>query len=167
MTGPTPVTPVGLDPENLRQPDPQGTDEIPISGIPRTFKLEDALTVTCIVESEDDESSMGVDSEADEESDAPSQAEVQAARDLLDLEMAPPPLGFVVAITTTKVRRLHYVGNCGRRPGEHYRSFEAYGDSPPCRRLYDSRCRQCFPEGEVEPDSDSSDSAGSTTHSSE
>ena len=82
------------------------------------------------------------------------------------MEVAPPPQGFVVAITTTKLRRLHYVGNCGRRPGEHYRSFEAYGDSPPGRRLYDSRCRQCFQEGEVELESDSSDSKSSSTHSS-
>ena len=80
------------------------------------------------------------DSEDDDESEAPDESEVQAARDLLDLEVAPPPQGFVVAITTTKLRRLHFVGNCGRRPGEHYRSFEAYGSSPPDRRWYDSRC---------------------------
>ena len=60
ITGATPVIPVELDPEHLRQPDSSGSDEIPISGIPRTFQPEDALTATCIVESEDtdDESSL-------------------------------------------------------------------------------------------------------------
>ena len=140
-----------------------------MSGRPQSFQPEAAGTATVIAESEDTdgESSLGIDSEASDESEAPDPDEVRAARDLLDLEIAPAPRGFVVAITTAKLRRLHFVGNCGRRPGEHYRSFEAFGDSPPGRRLYDSRCRQCFPEGELELESDSADSKSSSTHSSQ
>ena len=157
ITGPTPVTPTGPD-LNL------GTDS---SGVPRAFKPEPALSATCVVTSDVTDEENSQSDSSGEESAAPDEAEVQAARELLDLEVAAPPQGFVVAITTTKLRRLHYVGNCGRRPGEHYRSFEAFGSSPPARRLYDSRCRQCFPEGEFELESGSSDSSASSTHSSE
>ena len=82
-----------------------------------------------------------------------------------------PVCGFVVAMTTSKLRRLHFVGNCGKIPGIHYRSFEAFSDEVPDATKYDRRCRSCFPEyfkheqcgtGEEE-----AVASGSSTHSSE
>ena len=93
ITGPTPVTPVGLNAELLRQREFSGSDEAPMCGVPMTFRPECAPSETCIVESEDsdDEISKLVDFKDDKEADAPSEAEVQAARDLVVLEFAPPP----------------------------------------------------------------------------
>ena len=117
------------------------------------------------------------DSDASEESSAPSDEEIEKAAEEIDLEDDPIPSGFVVAITVSKLRRLHYVGNCGRRPGVQYRSFEVFGDNPPDPIRYDKRCRQCFPEekglvevaqpGAMETMDDESDSSGSSTHSSD
>ena len=97
----------------------------------------------------------------------------EEAQRCIDKEDDIIPNGFVVAITTTKHRRLHFMGNCGRRPGEHYRSFQMFGDTPLEPHRYDKRCKQCFPEedrlvtitkpGGMEEESESS---GSSTHSS-
>lgn len=64
----------------------------------------------------------------------------------IDTEDDVVPTSFVIAITTSKLRRLHFAWNCGRRPGEHYRSFEVFADTAPEPIRYDKRCRQCFPE---------------------
>ena len=105
-------------------------------------------------------------------SDPPSADAIDEAAELVDHENDPIPSGFVVALTATKLRRLHFVGNCGRRPGEHYRSFEVYGDDAPKPLLYDKRCRQCFPEekglvevapGAMDEGSDSSESSSGSS----
>ena len=113
-----------------------------------------------------------VESEISDEESFTAEDLAEAAEDI-DLENDPPPAGFVVAFTTSRVRRLHFVGNCGRRPGEHYRSFEVYGDDAPEPTKYDKRCRQCFPEDGktvtlmLESLKEDSDSSGSSTHSSQ
>ena len=66
----------------------------------------------------------------------------QAARTLADTEL--PPEGFVIAITKRKVRRLHFVGNCGKVPGEHYKIFERWGNVLPPESEIDVTCSICF-----------------------
>ena len=105
-------------------------------------------------------------------SDPPSADAIDEAAELVDHENDPIPSGFVVALTAAKFRRLHFVGNCGRRPGEHYHTFEVFGDSPPDPLRYDKRCRQCFAEenglgeavapGTMDGDSESSGSPTSS-----
>ena len=120
------------------------------------------------------ESEKGESSSSSSSSDveSPDEDEMESAAKCIDLESDPTPSGFVVAVTTAKIRRLHYVGNCGRRPGEHYRTFEVYGAWAPDPTKYDKRCRQCFPEEvdcldlDLQEVPEDSDSSGSTTHSS-
>ena len=54
------------------------------------------------------------------------------------------PFGFVVAITTTDLRRLHFVGACGRAPGQHFRNYILYGDRVPKSHEFDKACLSCF-----------------------
>ena len=68
--------------------------------------------------------------------------EEQKARDSADCEA--PPEGFVIAVTRRKVRRLHFVGNCGKIPGEHYRVFERWGNVLPPESEIDVTCSICF-----------------------
>ena len=94
---------------------------------------------------------------------------VEASKDV-DLEEEAPVCGFVVAMTTSKLRRLHVVGNCGKIPGIHYRSYEAFDNEVPDAAKYDRRCRSCFPEYfKQDPCGSIEDvvSSGSSTHSSE
>ena len=48
-----------------------------------------------------------------------------AAREAADSAL--PPSGFVTAKTQKGIRRLHFVGNCGMIPGEHYRDLDVWG----------------------------------------
>jgi hypothetical protein len=57
---------------------------------------------------------------------------------------AAPPEGFVIAITKSKVRRLHFVGNCGKVPGEHYKEYDAWGTLLPPEHEIDAVCSVCF-----------------------
>ena len=50
----------------------------------------------------------------------------------------------MIAITKRKVRRLHFVGCCGKIPGEHYKVFEPYGDLLPPESAFDLVCGTCF-----------------------
>ena len=72
-------------------------------------------------------------------------AAASAARQEAVLEA--PPAGFVVAKTTKKVRCLHFIGACGKRPGVHYFSYEVWGDLMPGEADVDTRCKRCFKEG--------------------
>ena len=64
-------------------------------------------------------------------------AQEKAATDL-------PPSGFCIAITNRRVRRLHFIGNCGKVPGEHYKVFEVWGDLLPPEHEVDVTCDVCF-----------------------
>ena len=48
--------------------------------------------------------------------------------------------GFVMARTKRKVRRLHFVGCCGKVSGEHYKDFEVWGDFLPPEEEIDVTC---------------------------
>ena len=61
-----------------------------------------------------------------------------------EAELAPLPEGFVIAVTTRRVRRLHFVGCCGKVPGEHYKVFEVWGDLLPPDHEVDVTCTVCF-----------------------
>ena len=61
------------------------------------------------------------------------------------LEADPPPQGFVVANTLAGVRRLHYMGHCGKVPGLHYHRYTVFGQTVPDPTVdYDKRCLNCF-----------------------
>ena len=55
-----------------------------------------------------------------------------------------PPSGFCIAITQRRVRRLHFVGNCGKVPGEHYKTYECWGQILPPEHEIDVTCDVCF-----------------------
>ncbi len=59
--------------------------------------------------------------------------------------------GFVIAKTKRKVKRFHFVGNCGKVPGEHYADFDVWGDILPPADAFDVVCEVCFrgDKGEV------------------
>ena len=65
-----------------------------------------------------------------------------AARAAADTAL--PPSGFVIAKTTKGIRRLHFVGNCGKVPGEHYRDFDVWGPILPPEEAIDVTCGICF-----------------------
>ena len=118
------------------------------------------------------ETPPGIEEPEESEVESFTAEDLVAAAEDIDLEDDPLPSGFVVAFTTSKIRRLHFMGNCGRRPGEHYRSYKVFGDEAPEASKYDKRCRQCFPEyskiGELEQEPrEESDSSGSSTCSSQ
>ena len=111
-----------------------------------------------------------------ENADAESEVESFATADLVeastdvDMEDGAPVSGFVVAMTTSKLRRLHFVGNCGKIPGIHHRSYEAFRDEILDATKYDRRCRWCFPECFKEEQcgiGEWYESSGSSTHSSD
>ena len=55
---------------------------------------------------------------------------------------------FVVSIVgRSQTRTLHRVGECHRRPGEHYAQFEILGDEPPDPSKYHRACQNCFGTG--------------------
>ena len=78
----------------------------------------------------------------------------------------------MIAFTSKKVRRLHFVGACGKIPGEHYPNFEVWGELMPPDSEIDEICRNCFPRGDdaaqagtEEAPSSSSSSSSSTSSS--
>ena len=87
-------------------------------------------------------SSNGAAGDDEFEVDPPVLAEAAAAT--VEAEASPPPEGFVIAITKRKLRRLHFVGCCGKVPGEHYADFEAWGDLLPPEEAIDVTCKVCF-----------------------
>ena len=72
------------------------------------------------------------------------------------------------------MRRLHFVGSCGKVPGEHYRNFETWGSVMPPESELDCVCSICFRGGLVRPqevadtveDMESSSSSDSSSSSS-
>jgi hypothetical protein len=59
-------------------------------------------------------------------------------------ELAAMPHGFVIAKTKKGLKTLHFVGNCGKVPGEHYKSFDVWGDMLPPASEIDDTCKVCF-----------------------
>ncbi len=57
--------------------------------------------------------------------------------------------GYVVSISSNRrVRRLHKLGLCYRRPGVHYRRYEELGTELPGPDSYNEYCRDCWKAGE-------------------
>ena len=52
--------------------------------------------------------------------------ELARAKFLHEPDVGRSAYGFVVATTVTGLRRLHFVGNCGGRPGEHFLNLECF-----------------------------------------
>ena len=73
------------------------------------------------------------------------------------------PLGhYVISVVgRSKRRMLHRVGECFRRPGEHYSVFEWIGAEPPSSDKFHRACMVCFPKGgepiDINDGSDSGD----------
>ena len=59
----------------------------------------------------------------------------------------PPVSGFVVCLTKAKLRRLHFVGHCGKVPGVHYQDYVHFGDTVPNSKEFDWQCIHCFGRG--------------------
>ena len=85
--------------------------------------------------------------EKEEEENKEDEKVAQAALAAADLEG--PPFGFVIAKTQRKIRRLHFVGCCGKVPGEHYLNFEVWGNLMPPEHAIDVVCKTCFRGGVV------------------
>ncbi len=61
------------------------------------------------------------------------------------LPEAAPIKGYVISVSRVKGRRcLHRVGQCYRKPGVHYATFEAYGANLPPPTSYGDYCRDCW-----------------------
>ena len=77
------------------------------------------------------------------------------------------PHVFVVSQIGARRRRLHFVGHCFRRPGEHDKDFIVFGDTVPDEGDFDKVCCSCFPRGFVlndsAPQEDESSDSSSTT----
>ena len=103
-------------------------------------------------------------SEASDSEDDLEAAEIDEARKAqLPVELE-APAGFVISKTSSKLRRLHFVGSCSRVPGIHYHSFEAWGQTCPPEGEYDLKCINCF--GRSVPTLDGSGSSSEDSGSS-
>ena len=78
-----------------------------------------------------------------------------------------PKEGYVISFSKKrKLKRLHYVGRCRRRPGQDYREWEYLGETPPNSERYDVRCLQCWRTKPLDTKSTNSSSASDATTSS-
>ncbi len=85
------------------------------------------------------------------------------------------PEGYVVSISSgRRLRRLHKLGLCYRKPGIHYLRYEELGNVLPSPELYDDYCRDCWKADAPSssqapapsPGSDGSDTGSSSSSSS-
>ena len=113
--------------------------------------------------------------DADEEAENEEEMREELARAVAEPEEALVPPGYVVSITKGgRFRRLHYLGGCHRRPGQHFKEWTAYGLELPPLAQVDARCSDCFPgdkaklqkKSEVPEEDFASDSASSSSSSS-
>lgn len=87
-------------------------------------------------------------------------------------ENEPPKAGYVITYTfKRRLRRLHYLGRCYRRPGVDYFDYESYGEVLPTADCYDKTCMQCWPPagggpGQAESDDSDEESSSSSASSS-
>ena len=77
-------------------------------------------------------------------------AEPDSSEDEVE-EAVKVPLGhYVVSVVgRANTRTLHRVGECFRRPGEHYARFDYVGNEPPDASKFHRACKVCFPKGGV------------------
>lgn len=70
------------------------------------------------------------------------------------------PMGhYVVSVVgRSKMRTLHRVGECFRKPGERYANYDYIGNEPPDASMFHRACRVCFPKGGISVNSDQVDS---------
>ena len=81
------------------------------------------------------------------------------------VEHREPQLGdYIISIRQgSKIRTLHLLGACHRKPGVDYREWQVVGEIRPHHRGYTQACRQCWPQPEalredtIESDSSSDD----------
>ena len=90
----------------------------------------------------------------------------RSAHALLEDELpVATPHGFVVSQVSARQRRLHLVGHCVRRQGEHYRDYIVFGDAVPTESDFDKVCCSCFPRGFVTADELPEDSGSGGSNS--
>ena len=108
---------------------------------------------------------------ADEAGPLPAIMDRQEPEEISEL----PTSGYVITFTFKKrLRRLHYIGRCYRRPGVDYYDYEAHGETLPPPDRYDKTCLQCWPPvgggpeqaGSDDSDEESSSSSGSSSYTS-
>lgn len=75
--------------------------------------------------------------------------EEEEVSDVEDAAVVKVPLGhYVISVVgRSKRKMLHRVGECFRRPGEHYAVFEHVGSEPPDPSRFQRACMVCFPKG--------------------
>ena len=75
--------------------------------------------------------------------------EEEEVSDVEDAAVVKVPLGhYVISVVgRSKRKMLHRVGECFRRPGEHYAVFEHVGSEPPDPSRFHRACMVCFPKG--------------------
>ena len=122
----------------------------------------------------DEEAALAAwDAHEEEQNEEKMRQELEKAR--AAPEDAPVPPGYVVSITKGgRFRRLHYLGGCHRRPGQHFKEWTAYGLELPPLAQVDARCSDCFPgdkaklqkKSEAPVEGSDSDSASSSSSSS-
>ena len=91
----------------------------------------------------------------DEESKADSSAlddleqiDEEEVSDVEDAAAVKVPLGhYVISVVGRSRKMLHRVGECFRKPGEHYSVFEHIGSEPPDASRFHRACKVCFPKG--------------------
>lgn len=86
------------------------------------------------------------DSGSDESQSAIGHFDEAEAKAALQTAVPPPPptSGFVIVRSDKgRMRRLHFIGACHRRPGEHYTDFTVC-EHLPAADLVDAKCKQCF-----------------------
>jgi len=139
-------------------------DELHILGVPE-------ITVDSESERDDGVPNLAVTEATEYEPSDASEGSGRSAHELLEDDLPiVSPHGFVVSQVGARKRRLHFVGHCFRRPGEHYRDFVVFGDVVPSEVDFDKVCCSCFPRGfvacdEALPEDESSDSSSTTNGS--
>ena len=111
-------------------------------------------------EAEEVDAASTPDSETDVEA-----ADVEEARKAQVPVETEAPAGFVVSKTSSKLRRLHFVGSCSRVPGIHYHCFDTWGQTCPPEAEYDLKCINCFGRPVPALEEDSSEDSGSSSSS--
>ena len=61
------------------------------------------------------------------------------------------------------MRRLHFTGSCGLRPGVDFQSYKVLGEYGPQPGDYDQVCKLCWPGGMVQNDSEKEDAPTSSS----
>ena len=148
------------------------------AGLPSTPPSQSATELADEEEEEEEalseEEEEGKEEEKEEKKEEEKKDEETARAELAAADLQGPPHGFVIAKTQKRIRRLHFVGCCGKVPGEHYRDFEVWGSIMPPENAVDVVCKTCFrggvaretPKDDDQLEVDTSDSCSSSSSSS-